>query len=101
MFKKKSQPKAKYQLKNWSEYNKALKQRGSIEFLFSEELEGNWPNQELTGKPGASQKYADVAIETVLSVMTLYRLPLRAIEGLIRSLFQLMGQKLPVPETLQ
>ena len=91
-------PKPKYRVKNWSEYNKALKQRGSITFWFSEEVQENWLMKEKTGKRGASQIYSDLAIETFLAVMALYKLPLRSTEGFIRSIFALSGLKLGVPE---
>lgn len=91
-------PKPKYRVKNWPEYNKSLKQRGSVTFWFSDEVQENWLMKEKTGKRGASQIYSDLAIETFLVVMALYKLPLRGTEGLIRSLFALADIKLGVPE---
>lgn len=98
MFKKNSQPKPKYRIKNWSEYNKALKQRGSLTLWFEEGLEAHWLNQTLTGNKGASEKYTDLAITTFLRVKALYRLALRATEGFLGSLFQMLGLNLSVPE---
>jgi len=91
-------PKPKYRVTNWSEYNKALKQRGSITFWFSEDVQEKWLTNEKTGKRGASQTYSDLAIETFLTVMALYKLPLRAAEGFIHSIFALADIKLGVPE---
>lgn len=91
-------PKPKYRVTNWPEYNKSLKQRGSVTFWFSDDVQEKWLTNEKTGKRGASQTYSDLAIETFLAVMALYKLPLRAAEGFIRSIFELTGLKLGVPE---
>jgi hypothetical protein len=37
-----SRPKPLYRVKNWSEYEKALVQRGSITFWLSDEFEQVW-----------------------------------------------------------
>lgn len=42
--------------------------------------------------------YSNTAIETYLTIMAIYRLPLRCAEGFLASLFELMGLSLPVPE---
>ncbi|MEL4896570.1 transposase [Crocosphaera sp. Alani8] len=58
-----SQPsKTTYRIRNWSEYDAALKQRGSITFWVSEEAIANWIHPKKTGKRGASPLYTDVAI---------------------------------------
>jgi len=40
-------------IRNWSEYNASLKQRGSLAIWVSSEAVENWTTDELTGKPGA------------------------------------------------
>jgi hypothetical protein len=47
------------------------------------------------GKPGL---YSALAIQTCLTVKTLFRLPYRATEGLMKSLMRLNGLDLPVPD---
>ena len=47
------------------------------------------------GKPGS---YSDVAIQTCLTLKTLFRLPYRATEGLLKSLMRLCALDLPVPD---
>ncbi|MFM7602724.1 MAG: hypothetical protein ACKO7R_16260, partial [Pseudanabaena sp.] len=47
----------KYEIRNWSEYNAGLKQRGSLTFWISEEVIEGWLNQTLSGKRGASKDY--------------------------------------------
>ena len=52
---------AKYRIRNWSEYNKALVQRGSITIWFSPEASQKW----LGGKEGKRErpkKYSDEAL---------------------------------------
>lgn len=87
-----------YRIRNWSEYNKTLKCRGSITFWFGEDVCSKWLETKKSGKPGASMTYSNTAIETYLTIMALYRLPLRCAEGFLTSLFELMRLNLPVPE---
>ena len=47
------------------------------------------------GKPGL---YSALAIQTCLTLKTLFRLPYRATEGLMKSLMRLNGLDLPVPD---
>ena len=47
---------------------------------------------------GGDPVYADLAIETVLMVRTVFHLPLRQAEGFVAAVFGLMGIDLPVPD---
>jgi hypothetical protein len=47
---------------------------------------------------GAQFEYSDTAIECLLTLRAVYRMTLRATEGFARSLFDLMGLELPVPD---
>jgi len=40
-----------YRIRNWSEYNASLKQRGSLTIWVSPEAVKNWTTDELTGEP--------------------------------------------------
>jgi len=60
--------KSTYRIRNWSEYNASLKQRGSLKIWISSEAIANWMTDELTGEPGASPTYTDLAIETMATV---------------------------------
>lgn len=90
------QPKPVYRVKNWSVYNKALKQRGSLTVWFSEAVIQKWryggPKQR-----GAQFYYSDLAIETALTFRLLYDLPLRQTEGFMQSIIELMGLTLKIP----
>lgn len=87
-----------YRIRNWSEYNAGLKQRGSLTFWLSEDILDEWMNREATGRRGASLTDSDLAIATFETLKSIYGLAGRQTEGLLHSLFDLMGLDLPVPE---
>lgn len=92
-----SRPKPLYRVKNWSEYDKALVQRGSITFWLSDDFEKNWRH---TGEKqrGSQFDYSDQAILTMLTVKEVFHFTNRQTEGFMRSLFTLMKVNLPVPD---
>jgi hypothetical protein len=63
-----SRPKTLYRVKNWSEYDKALVQRGPITIWF------------------------------MLTMKNVFHLPNRATEGFVCSVFAMLGVKLSVPD---
>jgi hypothetical protein len=91
-----SAEKVKYRVRNWSEYNKSLVQRGSLTLWVDEEVISAW-KPEGPRQRGGQYEYSDLAIECMLTLRSVYRLSLRATEGFARSLFELMGLALPVP----
>lgn len=94
----KTKAKTNYRIRNWKEYDTALKQRGSITFWVSEEVIEQWNNTQKTGKRGASNDYSDVAIATMATVKSLFQLAGRQTEGFLESLFILMGIQRDVPD---
>lgn len=92
-----SRQKALYRVKNWSKYDKALVQRGSITFWMSEDFEKTW---QYTGEKqrGSQFDYSDQAILVMLMVKEVFHLTNRCVEGFMRSIFQLMKIDLPVPD---
>lgn len=93
-----SAKKAKYKVTNWSEYDAALVNRGSLTVWIDEATVGdNW-KPKATGKRGAPCQYSDFAIQTLLILKAVYSLPYRALEGFARSLMQLMGLDLKIPD---
>jgi IS5 family transposase len=90
-----------YRIKNWSEYNKSLIQRGSINFWFSEEAISKWTTTSHTGEKGRPQEYSDDAILCALLIRTVYHLPLRATEGFLLSLVSLLDISLKIPSYTQ
>jgi hypothetical protein len=92
-----SRPKALYRVKNWSEYDKALVERGSITFWLSDDFEKTW--MYVGEKQRGSQfDYTDQAILVMLTVKEVFHLTNRGVEGFVRSLFRMMKIALPVPD---
>ena len=87
-----------YRIRNWSEYNKGLKQRGSLTFWISPEVLANWEVKEKTGKPGSTATYTNQSIVTMVSLKSIFGLPGRALCGFVESIFQLLRVDLSVPD---
>ncbi|PMG57119.1 hypothetical protein BCU89_01850 [Vibrio splendidus] len=66
--------KAEKKITNWAEYNKALCKRGR------------------------GFQYSDTAIETALMIKGIFYLPLRALQGFIDSIFELLDVPLTSPD---
>lgn len=94
----KTKAKPSYKVRNWSQYNAALKQRGSLTFWLDEAVIDRWMNESKTGRRGASNHYSDGAIALMATVQALFNLPGRQTEGFLESLFVVMGIDLPVPD---
>src|SRR5688572_15750002 len=92
-----SRPKVLYRVKNWSAYDKALVQRGSLTFWLSDDFEKVWL---YTGEKqrGGQFDYSDQAIQTMLTLKEVFHLTNRGVEGLVRSMFELLQLALPVPD---
>ena len=73
-----------YKISAWSEYEKFLRQRGSLTIWISDDAIDAW-NSEKSWKLGAPEKYSDLAIETALTVRTIYNLRWRQTCGFIQS----------------
>lgn len=87
-----------YRIRNWSEYNAGLKQRGSITFWIDEAVLSGWIVPKLSRERGASVFYSDIAIATMATVKAVYRLAGRQCQGFLTSIFVLMGFEFPVPD---
>ncbi len=59
----------KYKTTNWSAYNEALCQRGSLTIWFDPDMEWLPPP---TGKRGRQQSFSDAAIQTCLTLKVLF-----------------------------
>ena len=73
-----SRQKGLYRVKNWSEYDKALVQRGSITFWMSDDFEKTWM---YTGEKqrGSQFEYSDQAILVMLTVKEVFHLTNRGV----------------------
>ena len=87
-----------YRIRNWSEYNAALRQRGSLTFWLDEAVLEQWVVPNLSGKPGASAFYSDLAISTMATIKAVYQLAGRQCQGFLESIFEWMEIDLSVPD---
>jgi len=90
--------KGTYKITNWKKYNESLVQRGSITFWFSEDVIDQWHHANNQPKVGHPFVYSDTAVECLLVLRELFRLPYRQTEGLGISLTQLMQIALDIPD---
>ena len=92
-----SKKKDKYRIRNWRQYNQSLVNRGSITFWFDEEAIKKWHKTERTGKPGRPEVYSDFAVRCGLAIKAVFRVALRALQGLLDSLIKRLGLLIKCP----
>src|SRR5919199_3165173 len=90
-------PRARYQVTNWPEYDRALQRRGSLTVWVTPEALAAW-HPPKTGRRGRSPHYAEIAIETGHLLRLAFGRPWRQTEGLLRSLATLLGAGIGVPD---
>jgi Transposase DDE domain len=88
----------RYRIRNWREYNRALINRGRRTVWFDEQAVAAWHNTEPAAGPGAPRVYADLAIDCALVFKSVYHLSLRAAQGFLSSVVELMKLTLPIPD---
>ena len=90
-----------YKIRNWAEYNKALRNQGSITFIISEDAISNWnidPESIINKKQGRQKLYSDYAIEACLALRCTFNLQLRQTQGFMDSLLKLMNLTIISPD---
>lgn len=90
--------KQKFKITNWPAYNKALRQRGSLTVWLDESAIAAWTENTAPKHRGRPLHYTDMAITTVLMMKRVFNLSLRALQGFVDSIFQLMGVALVCPD---
>lgn len=90
--------KTTYRIRNWKEYNAALRRRGSLTVWITDAVRRHWRSEEKSGRRGASDQYTDLAIETMATVQAIYALAGRQTQGFLTSVFRLLKIDLPVPD---
>src|SRR5215213_5160553 len=90
-------PRARYRVTNWPDYDRALQQRGSLTVWVTPEALAAW-HPPRTGRRGRSPQYAEIAIETGHLPRLAFGRPWRQTEGLLRSLTDLLGVGVGVPD---
>jgi transposase len=88
---------ARYRVTNWPEYDAALVQRGSITVWFTDEAVAAW-HAPATGARGGQPIYSAIAIETGLALRLVFHQPLRQTEGLLRSIADVLGISIAIPD---
>lgn len=84
--------------RSWREYNNALVQRGSLTLWIDESAVESWTAPIEEHRRGTPKTYSDMAILMMASLKEIYRLTLRPTEGLLQSIFKLLGVTKPVPD---
>lgn len=87
-----------YRVRNWKQYNEALVRRGSLTVWFSINVLACWMSVDRTGKRGRPFAFSAIAMETMLTLQQLFRLPLRQTEGLLNSVLTLTRTGLQSPD---
>lgn len=87
----------KHRVRNWSAYNIALRRRGDLFLYFDEDFFQNW---HFTGKQkrGGQKKYNDAAIEMILTIKNVLRLPLRQAQGFVQGLARKLDISVSTPD---
>ena len=92
-----SRPKTLYRVKNWSEYDQALIERGSITFWLSDDFEESWCYAGEKQR-GSQFEYSEQAILIMQMMKNVFHLPNRATEGFMRSVFAMLNISLSIPD---
>lgn len=92
-------PKQRFWVRNWTAYDAALRQRGSLTVWFSDEAVERW-RTETRSTPGRQRTYSDLAITTALTLRAVYHLALRQTERFLASIIQLLDAE-ALPEVAE
>jgi len=90
-------PKARYRVTNWPEYDAALVRRGSLTVWFTEDAVAAW-HAPATRERGGQPIYSAISIETGLALRLVFHQPLRQTEGLLRSIADVLGVDITIPD---
>lgn len=90
--------KGTYRITNWRKYNEALVNRGSLTLWLDEDAVAAWKHANDEVRRGHPFVYSDAAVECLLLLREVFRLPYRQTEGLARSLVKLLDVAVDVPD---
>ena len=90
--------KVTYRVRNWKSYNESLVNRGNLTIWFSKDVLKSWyakrPKRQHRGRPN---RYSNSCIELGLTIRSLFKLPLRATQGFLQGLSDMLQLKLHIP----
>lgn len=89
---------SRLKMQNWTQYSKALVNRGSLTIWFDKESIASWYCDNNTVKAGRPCLYSDLAIECCLTLRAIFKMPLRATQGFVASLLKIMQLPLLAPD---
>ena len=87
--------------RNWSQYNASLVNRGRLTLFIDKNFADSWYikyDKTSQRSRGGQVKYTDSAIISLLSLRYVFKLPLRAMEGVAQSLISMFGLNSDVPD---
>lgn len=96
-FVKNNKTKPQYRTRNWSDYNSALRLRGSLTLWVDQPAIDQWLCASKPARRGRPLLYTDTAIQCCLLLRAVFHLPLRQTQGLAQSIFRLLNLDLPAP----
>ena len=82
-------PKARYRVKNWRDYDAALRRRGDLTVWVTPAAMAAWTPPR-SGRRGRPQQYSEIAIETGLMLRLAFGRPWRQTEGMLASILRLL-----------
>lgn len=90
-------PRARYGIRNWRAYEAGLGRCGDLTLWLDDAALAGW-HAPRRSTPGGQPRYADLAIEAVLTLRLVFHLALRQAAGLTVSVLRLLGLDLSVPD---
>ena len=97
--KTKRSKKTTYRVRNWSVYNDSLVKRGGLTLWISNDVIENWhPEVKGPRQRGGQEMYSDQAIECLLMLRAVFKLPYRQTEGFGQSIMDMLGAEVTVPD---
>lgn len=93
--------KVTYRIRNWPDYNRSLIARGDISLWLNGPAIKEWYEKDRTLEQGRPRKYSDHAIISFLIIKSIFKLDLRRTQGLLQSIFKLIGWKVAIPSYTQ
>ncbi|TAL71889.1 MAG: IS5 family transposase [Bacteroidetes bacterium] len=91
----------RYKVKNWSQYNQSLINRGNITLWFSADAQLMYDPEDKPKKQGGQLQYTDTYIEMCCMIRKLYSLGLRQTQGTVASIVKMLNIEAGVPSYSQ